>query len=137
MKDKYLEELGLCKKIYKGNFVKERKLIRFIERRKYGYDYSDVVNLKISFAEWLYSHLKHYEKWNIHDLEMHSIEFQGKEYTIGEAIKLLVDMSGDYLKLYESEECGGIYSDEEEEAADLTMKFVTNLFAEVVPYLWR
>ncbi len=137
MRDKYLDELGLCSGVYKGNFVKERKLIRFIERRKYGYDYSDVMNLKISFAEWLYSHLKHFAKWNVHALDMHSIEFQGKEYTIDEAIELLITISGDYLKLFEIEANGGTYSDEEEEAADATMKFATCLFAEIAPYLWR
>ena len=136
MRDKYLDELGLCSKVYKGNFVKEKKVTRFLERRNYGYDYSDLINLKISFAEWLYSHMKHYEKWNKHDLEIHSVEFQGKEYTIGEALHTIIDISGDYLKLFEVDSNGGIYTDKEESEADKTMKFATNLFAEIVPYLW-
>lgn len=106
-------------------------------RDKYGFDYSDVMNVKISFAEWLYSHMKHYEKWNVHDLEQYSIEFQGRMYTVEEALKTIIEISGDYLKLYETEENGGTYTDEEEKAADNTMKFATNLFAEIAPYLWR
>lgn len=136
MRDKYLDELGLCEKIYKGNFVKGKKWLRFQERRQYGFDYRDVMNMKISFAEWLYSHMKHFEKWNVRDLDMHTVEFQGKIYTVAEAIKIIIEISGDYLKLFETEECGGNYSDEEKDAADKTMKFATNLFAEIAPYLW-
>ena len=47
MKDKYLDELGLCEKIYKGNFVKGKKWLRFQERCQYGFDYRDVMNMKI------------------------------------------------------------------------------------------
>ena len=120
-----------------GNFVKERKFLRMLERWKYGFDYSDIINMKISFAEWLYSHLKHYEKWNIHDLAFHTIEYLGKKYTIGDAVEIIISITGDYLKLIETEENGGTYSFREEEAADDTLKFATGLWAEVMPYLWR
>lgn len=54
---------------------------------------------------------------------------------MGEALETSLDISGAYLKLLETEKDGD-YSYEEENEADVAMKFATNLFAEIVPYLW-
>lgn len=133
-RNKYLDELGLPRDSYMGNFVKNRKLTRWIERRNYGFDYSDTFNMKISFAEWLYCHLVHFEKWNLSDLEFHNIEFEGKNYTIGEALTLLKDITADYLKVIEN--IHDALAFEEEERLDGTLQFATRLWSEVMVYLW-
>lgn len=75
-KNTYLDELGLPRETYCGNFVKENKWQRLVERSKYGFDYRDVFNMDIAFAEWLYSHMRLYRK---HDPgpSVCDIEFEG------------------------------------------------------------
>lgn len=93
----YLDQIGLSRNSYCGNFVKERKLERFIERRKYGFDYSDVLNMDVAFMEWLHSHLKMYLAHTLDDLSFNSVEFEGKQYTIGEAIILIIETTKVWL----------------------------------------
>jgi hypothetical protein len=38
-RNKYLDDLGIKIENYGSNFAKEKKVQRFIERRKYGFDY--------------------------------------------------------------------------------------------------
>ena len=133
-RNKYLDELGIPRDSYMGNFVRERKWIRWIERKKYGFDYSDTFNMKISFAEWLYCHLVHFEKWNKSDLEIHSIEFEGKNYTIGEAVTLIKEITADYLKL--TEDIHDALDFDEEDRLDDTLQFATRLWSVVMVYLW-
>jgi len=126
-KNIYLDELGLSRKGYGGNFVKENKIKRFIERRKYGFDYRDVFNMDISFAEWLYSHMKMYKEHSVHGGS--NIEFEGRTYELDEAVDLVIDVTGDYLKLMER------VSDLEGEALE-NLKMAGRLFLTIMGYCW-
>ena len=50
------------------------------------------------FIEWLYCHLKMYNKVNIIDTTFYKFEWQGKEITQQEAIDLLIKACRKYLK---------------------------------------
>ena len=41
-RNKDLDELGISRRAYLATFVKERKLLRFIQRRLYGFDYREM-----------------------------------------------------------------------------------------------
>ena len=97
-RNRYLDELGLPRKTYCGNFVHEKKLYRLFQRYHYGFDYRDIFNMDISFAEWLYSHMRMYKDNSVHDDTMHSIVFEGEEYTIEEAVEWIVEKTGAFLK---------------------------------------
>lgn len=66
-KKQYLDELGIPRKIYCGNFVREKKVYRLFQRRCYGFDYRDIFNMDVSFAEWLFSHMRMYKDNSVHD----------------------------------------------------------------------
>ena len=83
-KNRYLDELGIPRRIYCGNFVREKKVYRLFQRRCYGFDYRDIFNMDVSFAEWLFSHMRMYKDNSVHDDTMHTIVFEDNEYTIEE-----------------------------------------------------
>lgn len=133
-RNEYLDKLGLSKNDYCGNFVKEKKIRRFLQRRRYGFDYRDVFNMDIAFAEWLYSHMKMHLEHNVHDLSFHSVVCNGKIYTIGEAIDLIVENTGEYLKMADAEESA--LSFEEKDVCDKKLKFAGGLFLEAMGCCW-
>lgn len=94
----YLEELGIPRGLYGGNFIHERKMKRFLQRMRYGFDYRDVINMDISFAEWIYSHMRMYLQNSVHDDTYCSVEFDGKIYTIEDAVKRIIDGTGAYIQ---------------------------------------
>lgn len=49
--NKYLDDLEIKKENYGSNFIKERKIQRFIERRKYGFDYRCFIEKQLIFAK--------------------------------------------------------------------------------------
>lgn len=108
-KNKYLDDLGIPRENYGGNFVHERKLLRFRQRRCYGFDYRDVFNMDSSFAEWLYSHMRMYRDNSVHDDTMNTVAFEGREYTIAEAVDLIIEKTGEFLKIYHYTDVATVY----------------------------
>jgi hypothetical protein len=51
------------------------------QRYRYGFDYRDIFNMDMSYAEWLYSHMRMYKDNSVHDDTMATVTFDGKEYT--------------------------------------------------------
>ena len=76
-RNKYLDDLGISIKNYGSHFIRDRKIKRFIERRKYGFDCRQIVNMDIIFAEWLYSRLMMFKEQTMDDLTFNSVEFEG------------------------------------------------------------
>ena len=74
-RNRYLDELGIPRSLYCGNFVREKKFYRLFQRYRYGFDYRDIFNMDASFAEWLYSHMRMYKDNSVHDDTMNSIVF--------------------------------------------------------------
>lgn len=97
-RNKYLDELGIPRGIYGGNFVHEKKLMRLRQRVRYGFDYCDIFNMDVSFAEWLYSHMRMYKDCSVHDDRANSVSFEGKEYTIEEAVDWIIEKTGIFLR---------------------------------------
>lgn len=96
--NRYLDELGIPRKIYCGNFIREKKFIRLLQRCRYGFDYRDIFNMDVSFAEWLYSHMRMYKDNSAHNDTANSIVFEGDEYTIEEAVDWIIEKTGAFLK---------------------------------------
>lgn len=97
-KNRYLDELGIPRALYRGNFIREKKFYRWIQRYHYGFDYRDIFNMDVSFAEWLYSHMRMYKENSVHDDTMHSIVFEENEYTIKEAVDWIIEKTGEFLR---------------------------------------
>lgn len=97
-KNKYLDELGIPRGNYGGNFVHEKRIKRLLQRIQYGFDYRDIFNMDISYAEWLYSHMRMYKDCSVHDDTYCSISFEGKEYTIAEAVDWIIEKTGIFLR---------------------------------------
>ena len=97
-KNRYLAELGIPRKIYCGDFVREKKFYRGLQRYRYGFDYRDIFNMDVSFAEWLYSHMRMYKDNSVHDDTTNSIVFEEGEYTIEEAVDWIIEKTGAFLK---------------------------------------
>ena len=93
-----MDELGIPRGIYGGNFVHEKKMKRWRQRIQYGFDYRDIFNLDSTYAEWLYSHMRMYKEGSVHDDTYCSIAFEGKEYTIAEAVDWIVEKTGIFLR---------------------------------------
>jgi hypothetical protein len=98
-RNRYLDEIGLKPEDYGTNYLKnETKLFRrFRERKIYGFDYRETINLDRTFIEWLYSHLRMYVDYCKSDLSFHTIEFDHKKYTIKKAINEIMDCCKEYL----------------------------------------
>lgn len=97
-RNRYLDELGIPRSLYCGNFVREKKFYRLLQRYRYGVDYRDIFNMDASFAEWLYSHMRMYKENSVHDDTMHSVVFDENEYTIEEAVDWIIEKTGEFLK---------------------------------------
>lgn len=136
-RNQYLEGIGLKTSNYGGNFVTGAKVKRFFERRKYGFDHREIVNMDISFAEWLYSHLMMYQEQAAADLTVYSVEFEGRTYAIAQAVEMILKAVREYLYLYEGLDMNG------EKVTDLdrarirkNLKSAVNLWGEIMWYVW-
>lgn len=97
-RNRYLEEIGLKRNFYGNNFLLKDKYSfkYFLERRHYGFDFIDILNFDFTVYQWIYSHLTVFIEYcndsypeGIHcalDLSCHSVEFEGRTYTIREAV---------------------------------------------------
>ncbi len=97
-RNQYISQLGVPRRIYGGNFVTEKKLYRMCQRYRYGFDYRDIFNMDMSFAEWLYSHMRMYKDNSVHDDTMATVTFDGKEYTIQEAVDWIIENTGEFIR---------------------------------------
>ena len=97
-RNRYLDELGIPRSLYCGNFVRDKKFYRLLQRYRYGFGYRDIFNMDASFAEWLYSHMRMYKENSVHDDTMHSVVFDEDEYTIEEAVDWIIEKTGAFLK---------------------------------------
>lgn len=52
--------------------------------------------MDMSFAEWLYSHMRMYKDNSVHDDTMTTVTFDGKEYTIQEAVDWIIENTGEF-----------------------------------------
>ena len=75
-----------------------KKMKRWRQRIQYGFDYRDIFNMDSTYAEWLYSHMRMYKEDSVHDDTYCSIAFEGKEYTIAEAVDWIVEKTGIFLR---------------------------------------
>lgn len=137
-RNKYLDDLGIKIENYGSNFVKEKKFQRFIERRKYGFDYRQTIHMDLAFAEWIYSRLMMLLEQTDDDLTFQSIEFEGVHYTIEQAIHRILKAAQEYLYFFEVEEMDE-ETVEEEKRIRITneIKAATRLWAEIMPYADR
>lgn len=133
-----MDDLGIKIENYGSNFVKEKKFQRFIERRKYGFDSRQTINMDLTFAEWIYSRLMMLLEQTDDDLTFQSIEFEGVHYTIEQAIHRILKAAQEYLYFFEVEEMEE-ETVEEEKRIRITneMKVATRLWAEIMPYVDR
>lgn len=138
-RNKYLDNLGIDIENYGSNFAKEKKLQRFFERRKYGFDYRETINMDLMFAEWLYSRLMMLVEQTDDDLTFNSVVFEGKKYTIEQAIQRILKATGNYLYFYEHVDAMGdeYVSDKEIQELCEEMKAATRLWAEIMRYADR
>lgn len=95
-----------------------------------------MMNMDVTFAAWLYSRLKAHEKWSINDEEYNSIEFEGKAYTTGEAIRIILKLTGEYLKTVAVED-KLTPTDEEKIIADGKLEQAARMWSVLLFYLWR
>lgn len=97
----YMEKLGLKRHQYGTNFcygIDKRSKEWRKERKLFGFDNRETWNLNHFFIEWLYCHLKMYNKVNIIDTSYYKFKWQGKEITQQEAINLIIKSCRRYLK---------------------------------------
>lgn len=97
-RNQYISQLGVSRRIYGGNFIIEKKPYRMCQRYRYGFDYRDIFNMDMSFAEWLYSHMRMYKDNSVHDDTMATVTFNGKEYTIQEAVDWIIENTGEFIR---------------------------------------
>lgn len=60
-----MDELGIPRGIYGGNFDHEKKMKHWRQRIQYGFDYRYIFNMDSTYAEWLYSHMRMYKEGSI------------------------------------------------------------------------
>lgn len=140
-RNKYLEDLGISIKKYGSHFIKDRKIKRFIERRKYGFDSRQIVNMDIIFAEWIYSRLMMYKEQTMDDLTFSSVEFEGSIYTIEQSINKILSVTKEYLIFWDVHNgiCDWLDNYDEarqyQESLLAKMQSATRLWAEIMPYI--
>ena len=62
------------------------------------------------------------------------VEFEGKEYFIGDAIALIIDITDEYLSIKKDND---IFIDTQaEEALNGNLRFAGRLFVAIITYLW-
>ena len=54
--------------------------------------------MDMSFAEWLYSHMRMYKDNSVHDDTMTTVTFDGKEYTIQEPVNRIIENTSEYIR---------------------------------------
>ena len=136
-RNKYIEDLGIKREDYGSNFVKKGKIQRFIERRMYGFDYRDTINMDLMWAEWIYSRLTMLMEQTYDDLTSDSVEFEGEIYTIEQAFERIRKASRDYLYYWILEYLDGKKTEDEVKDICNEMKAATRLWAEVMDYADR
>ena len=94
------------------------------------------MNMDVTFAAWLYSRLKAYEKWSINDEEYNGFEFEGKVYTTGEAIRMILKLTGEYLKTV-AVKAELTPTEEEKALADEKLEQAARMWSVLLFYLWR
>ena len=134
-RNKYLDNIGLRRENYGSHFIKGRRLQRFIERRWYGFDHRQIVNMDLITGEFLYSRLKMLTELTMDDLSYNQVEYDGKFYTIEEAFEFIMNACKTFLLSCQE---GDFYltSSEIDEAERIYNEFKTavKLWAEVMPY---
>ena len=95
-------------------------------------------------AEWLYSRLMMLKEQTMDDLTFHSICFEGKQYTIEEAINQILNASYEYLYTFEVVDTGAmpleyddIGWDEHCDTVTHEFKAAIRLWAEIMKYADR
>ena len=130
-RNKYLDELGIPVNEYGINFMDEndpRQEKWENERKEYGFDERETWNMHRIFAEWLYSHLKMYiDVCNV-NLSFHKFNFDGEEFTQGEAIDFILERCEDYLKT-------DMWSDDAAKVSE-EMYDACRMWAEILPAMW-
>lgn len=144
-RNRYLEEIGIKRRNHSNNYLpKDKYSLRcFLERRRYGFDFIEVLNLDYAACEWLYSHLAMFMEYYrgdhpegshcASDLSVCSIEFEGKTYTIEEAAYEIMGILKEYLQKHHKHHQSD-WSVPESLLDNVTRAFC--LFAYIRPFLW-
>lgn len=100
------------------------------QRFRYRFDYRDIFNMDLSLAEWLYSHMRMYKDNSVHDDTQNAVIFEGKEYTVEEAVDWIIEKTGAFLRHSYYIDTHFDYITEEE--------FIkaAKLFVEIMRYCW-
>lgn len=96
-RNKYLDDIGIRRENYGSNFIKGRKFQRFMERRMYGFDHRQTVNMELITAEFLYSRLKMLTDKTMDDHTFNHVEFEGDDYTVEEAFVYIMNACKTFL----------------------------------------
>lgn len=88
--------------------------------------------MDIEFANCIYMNLRDYKESNIHDLSSFDVEFEGKIYSVQEAIEMIMGIIKEYLR-FMNEGC----VDNEKIMLYKNFKFAIKLYIEIIPYLWK
>lgn len=87
-RNKYLEDLGIRRKDYNYNIRKLRIKLKLLkQKRKYGFDETEVWNMDLTYIEWLYSHLMLYKETNHCDLNSMMLQYYDIQTNTYKSIK--------------------------------------------------
>lgn len=134
-RNKYLDELGIPIEKYGSNFADIETDARGEkwkkQREEYGFDDRDIYDLDVTFAEWLYSHIKMYIEiaGKAIDLEFHKFTYDDEEFTLLETLEKICDGLAAFL----TDENDTL---EEDYALYENYKKVLHLWADVAGYVW-
>lgn len=120
---KYLEEIGITDTPETWLPDDERQQDWANERKTYGFDMREIFNLDHTFYLWLYERVKMYLETAPNDLDFHKFDYDGREYTQGQMIKLLLK----YLEEYFNNNC---------EYTDTTCK-IGEIWGKILPTMWQ
>ena len=106
-RNKYLEKLGIKINSYGINFLKglpyEKEYIKY--EKKWGVNPAETFNLGITLIDWIYTHLKEYKKRAKKVIDLKSIKrecYDGKERTVDECIKYIIEKLARYIVVYDN-----------------------------------
>lgn len=134
---KYLDDLGVPKEEQYQNWFDttkgdSREPLWEEQRAIYGIDERATWNWNTEFIDYVYVHLKMYNEVNCVDLTYHKVDFEGKTYSVQEAIDEILEwLEKEYYPERDLREdtsnIEGFYKEYERKI---------RLFAVIITYLW-
>lgn len=133
IRHKYLEEIGLARRVCGTNFSPEKKWMRK-EQRRYGFDRRETYELYELFAQWLYEHLRMYidlAERRI-DIDRDKVVLEGETMSTREAVQHILWPLEGYFRFKD------IWSDvvDGERIAHDLLTLAAHRWAEIATYIW-